>query len=531
MSGFEVAGVVLGVLPLAVKAAKAYMDILSSMKDAKRNLKALVHDLETEQIRLETTCEVLLDGIVPHSLIDRPVRAPLGPEWALYSDQLRLRLWTTSTKFEEQVSQMLGAVKELQAKLCMEADGSVCSLPKLTDRVAILRELRRGASFSLKKKDYEEILTRIKTANSILHDLTGQNCGLETSRKHRSQARLVALLRSLTRSIFKGLYSASTSCCAKSHTACLELEPRSTPPKVSRATGWTKSLSFKLARETSSVSATQTLVGVSRGLAVPSVVSPSTPSAHGAGEIYRPCRASDRNSDEPAVDCYGYITHSDRRFELRPLQSPQSSIGRIGRNAVTLREVILGGKPDTVLPPFEYPDKLSVAIAVSVSILHLYSTPWLPKVMSLDDIVFLPENDTTRAFVGASQTTYRPFVVQDLKAESHPSQPQPPKGPRPVNLTVLSLGALLIQLIIGKVVESLDMSGNMDMTSVLERYEAASRLNGEVLTKGGMSYAAAVKWCLDTGLEVAGLEDDRFCQNLYETVVAKLEGDAKYLTA
>ena len=128
MSGFEVAGVVLGVLPLAIKAAKAYMDILSSMKDAKRNLKALVHDLETEQIRLETTCEVLLDGIVPHLVIDRLVRAPLGPEWALYSDQLRLRLWTTSIKFEEQVSEMLGAVKELQAKLCMEADGSVCSL-------------------------------------------------------------------------------------------------------------------------------------------------------------------------------------------------------------------------------------------------------------------------------------------------------------------------------------------------------------------------------------------------------------------
>jgi hypothetical protein len=462
-----------------------------------------------------------------------------------------------------------------------------------------LRELKRGASFSLKKKDYEEILTRIKTANSILHDLTGQNCRLETSRKHRSQARLVALLRSLTRSIFKGLYSASTSCCAKSHTACLELEPRSTvlvptdidnhvarkfgfhvelssrlaekrerswasavwegiyiklantdpkpepavtygstlaipvakPPKVSRAIGWTKSLSFNLTRETSSISATQTLVGVSRSLVVSSVTSPRTPSAHGAGEIYQPCRATDRNPDEPAVDFYGYITHLDRRFELRPLQSSQSSIGRIGRTVVTLREVIIGGNPDTVLPPFEYPDQLRVAVAVSVSILHLYNTPWLPRVMSLDDVVFLPEKDTTRVSVGASESTYRPFVVQDLKAESHPSQSQPPKGPRPVNLTVLSLGALLIQLIIGKVVESLDMSDNMDMTSILERCETASRLNGEVLTKGGMNYAAAVKWCLDAGLEGAGFEDDSFCQNFYETVVAKLEGDIKYLTA
>lgn len=48
MSGFEIAGVVLGVLPLVIEAVKGYMHILSSLKDARRNLKALVHDLETE---------------------------------------------------------------------------------------------------------------------------------------------------------------------------------------------------------------------------------------------------------------------------------------------------------------------------------------------------------------------------------------------------------------------------------------------------------------------------------------------------
>lgn len=125
MSGFEVAGVVLAVLPLAIEAAKGYMSVLSSVKDAKRNLKALVHDLETEQIRLETTCEVLLDGIVPSSAVDRMIRTPLGPEWKLYNDQLKLRLWTTSKKFEEQVVEMQTAALKLQAKLCIEQDGSV----------------------------------------------------------------------------------------------------------------------------------------------------------------------------------------------------------------------------------------------------------------------------------------------------------------------------------------------------------------------------------------------------------------------
>ncbi len=81
-------------------------------------------------------------------------------------------------------------------------------------------------------------------------------------------------------------------------------------------------------------------------------------------------------------------------------------------------------------------------------------------------------------------SAYRPFVVGNLtEQQSHPSQP--PDGPRPVYLIVLSLGALLIQLIIGKVVDSLDISGSMDMESILANYEAGSRLNGEVLARGG----------------------------------------------
>lgn len=124
----EVAGVILGVLPLAIKAVKQYMDILSSVKDAKRNLKSLLQDLETEQIRLETTCEVLLDGIVPHDAIDRLIRAPLGAEWKPYSERLRLRLWTTAQRFEEQITEMQAAVEDLRTKLCIESDGTVCDI-------------------------------------------------------------------------------------------------------------------------------------------------------------------------------------------------------------------------------------------------------------------------------------------------------------------------------------------------------------------------------------------------------------------
>jgi hypothetical protein len=452
--------------------------------------------------------------------------------------------------------------------------------------------LKQNAAFSLKKKDYQDILQRIKDANSALHDLTGQRCGLEPSRKYRSQSRLITLVRSLTRGIFQGLRTAESACrCARSHKAGLELEARNAvivptdvdneiakrfdfhvalssektsstqgepplttwtsvyasvcatdnklpeacvtstlrvvaPQKTSHWTGWSKSLSFKLARDpSSSSSATQTLVEISQSLVVAPAAAPdatSTPAGTPV-RISELCHVVARGPKAPAVDNYGVIADAEREFELRPPADSQPQ----AQTTVTLRQVLSAGK-DSTLPLFAYPDKLKVAVALVVSILHLYKTPWLPRLVTLDDVVFLREDSGSSAHKPSGG--YRPFIARDLSGHHH-EPPQGPRGPRPVNTTVLSLAALLIQLIIGKVVDSLDMKGDMDsMESILSKYEAGSRLNGEVMTSGGMNYASAVQWCLGTVLEVAGLEDDDFCQKFYGAVVAKLEEDAKLLT-
>ncbi|KAM7204679.1 hypothetical protein V8F20_003463 [Naviculisporaceae sp. PSN 640] len=585
MSGMEVAGVVLGVLPLAIKAVKQYMDILSSVKDAKRTLKYLLQDLETEQVRLETTCEVLLDGIVPHDAIDSLIRNPLGSEWKQYNEKLRLRLWTRAQRFEEQIAEMQAAVEELRRKLCIETDGTT----KLGDRFAILRELKRGASFTLKKKDYDEIMNKMKTANSVLHDLVNQHRGLEISRKYRSQARLVRLVRNLARGIFNSLRSACVSChCSSPHDVCLELEPRDVvivpddkenevgqkfrfhvvlatedsedkrtdnsslvrwesvdiklsagrqnpsgissstiepsaePQRRSRRVGWTKSLSFRAEREPwmarasfSSIS-TQTLVETTQRASVSSLQSTSAPKATGLCQLIKSPKG-------PEMECYGYIWDGiDRRFELRP---PEGISATDGRTVITLRKVLSGLNGNPGLPPFGYPEKLRLALTLAVSVVHLYKTPWLPRIITLDDVYFLVEKD--------GKSKYHPFVSKRLR-EDVPAvrQATPSSSPRPVNLTVLSLGALLIQVMLGKAVEALDMAReveSLDMDIVLSKYEAGSQLSGEVLTCGGINFADVVKWCLGAVLEVAGFDNDEFCQKFYGAVVTKLEEDATLL--
>src|SRR4051794_4057127 len=72
MSGFEVAGVVLGSLPLVISALEHYRDGLRSIqrwRKYERELQSLVRNLETERAKLQNVCEKLLVGLVPPSRI------------------------------------------------------------------------------------------------------------------------------------------------------------------------------------------------------------------------------------------------------------------------------------------------------------------------------------------------------------------------------------------------------------------------------------------------------------------------------
>ncbi|CAM1503061.1 Fc.00g078370.m01.CDS01 [Cosmosporella sp. VM-42] len=585
MSGFEVIGVVLGVLPLAIKAMKEYKALLP--RPAERDLKALIRDLETEQVCLRNTCELLLEGIAPFSSIDNLIKSPFGPGWKQYSSQIRLRLWTTSTTCEEQVIGMEKAVQELREKLCIHLDGKA----RLTDRYAILQEIRRGASFTLRKNDYESIISRIKTGNAILRDLATQNCGLEPSRRLRSKERVIKLIRGLTQSIFNALKGAATCHCVNPHDVCLELVHRNpilvpsdpedeaakdfkfhvvfgsygnstsgtntkpdgnTPPparwdsfhvqlaefdskpltlppssiptpstsqKQPRRVRWSPSLSLKPIKGTG-LSTTQTLVEESKSLGA----MPTTNLVYPPSTVSNLCQAVLSWNSKSATGCYGYIGDVHRKFGLYPRQCHIELQTR-----VTLRQMLQKEKLDI---PFS--EKLGVALAISVSVLHLHKTSWLSQVLSLDDIVFLREDNCI--LPSQADPQYRPFIVRSLLDESKNSaerlkSSQGSMVSRPINLTVLSLGALLIQLIIGKVIDDLDMTGVTDMNSVLAKNEIGSQLRGSILESGSGNYSAAVKWCFDSVLSIAGLDNVDFCQTLYAEVIARLEEDIKIATS
>lgn len=122
MSGFEIAGVVLGSIPIVVSALEYYiksLGILQNFHSYKRLLKGLILALKTEHINLQNICEKLLVGIAPQTCIETMIRDPFGKLWSEegINDKLRLRLWTSLSVFDERVQDMKLAIEEMMGRL------------------------------------------------------------------------------------------------------------------------------------------------------------------------------------------------------------------------------------------------------------------------------------------------------------------------------------------------------------------------------------------------------------------------------
>lgn len=87
-------------------------------------------------------------------------------------------------------------------------------------------EIKKKASFTLKKTDYDGVLSKIQSSNTALERLLQYDKTLHPSRRRRSQARVRKLLRGLSGSIFNAMHSAITCDCANTHTIGIELAAR-----------------------------------------------------------------------------------------------------------------------------------------------------------------------------------------------------------------------------------------------------------------------------------------------------------------
>lgn len=129
MSGFEVAGIVLGTIPLLVSALETYSKLMRDWGKAPSELRSLNRQLSTERAKLYNVCDLLISDAVSHQDIESMLLNPFGPLWKVKetNDKIRRRLWDAYKPFEETVMEVDEALQSIMQRLRVQvsADGEV----------------------------------------------------------------------------------------------------------------------------------------------------------------------------------------------------------------------------------------------------------------------------------------------------------------------------------------------------------------------------------------------------------------------
>lgn len=582
MSGLEVAGVVLGSLPLVISALEHYAKGVHTAKRYwryKSELRALILQIDTERGIFINTLEQLLSGLVRIEHMSDFLSNPGGKIWQDVDVQLKQRLRSAYEVYFGNVSGMARSLKTIREKLALDPDsGKVRPLfpfhlpthltplkPQFNDPSLFKQEYKR-LKFSLSKSEYAEQLSDLRNHNQALTRLTKQSLELEPSRtetKTRSCPNFSAL-QSYARSLFHTLQS-GLRCNCEGHAVKLRLENRNskvdndddllvnTPFRVIFTynstvpmTPWSwkeadirwivdsssKPLpphthaTFTPAKLTRRVRFDQMQIQTSNIGSTTLTVSEEhtmTATTPTPEEIQDLCESFVR-LQQPQIDiCAGYLLDSlKRKYGIYPLETPACQGTRQNWTAYTLRQV-LTKRAAFGRRLMEY-DKFKIAVDLASSVLQLYKTPWLTDDWSDNDVYFVQ-----RPGAPASSVYQHPFIYRKFSttAANQPSPPTPLTRSSIRNQTLFTLGVLLIELLYGTSIEEQQTPHDLNCqgTPGAVWCTAERLIDEEIALVGGQLYADAVRRCIrcDFNKRSLSLDDQDFQQAVFDGVVGPLE--------
>ncbi|KAK4442333.1 hypothetical protein QBC34DRAFT_313351 [Podospora aff. communis PSN243] len=545
MSGFEVAGVVLGSIPVVISALEFYIRGLGPIRRWRRftlELESLVLKLGTEEAKLQNVYEKLLRDIVPDDQIEPMLMGPFGPLWKdpRTVDRIRQRLWRHSKLFEANVRQMNDAMEDMKQKLNIGPDGKV----RWMEASAMKKQFRR-VMFILEQDEYQSLLKRLRERVSSLEELLSGNMELEPGRCRRSQATWYRLLRDLSASIYEALRSTMICACPGLHDFVFRLmsQPTVITPHdneldvvkaqkfylmlsfasttlASEANLWATSrlwnlmsLSLSNVSDTTMTTTTSTTTASSapgrRGIrfALPTPESSDTSQLGinmGQGMDFQEkpqlinnlCQAMRRSRKQGISECCGRITDGStparpRVFEVYPLGCPNDNGNW---SPVSLTSIL-----EEDAASLSYSDRIWLAWIITSSVLQLEGTPWLSRIPSRDTIFLSKQNGR--------------LCVQDVFVMKRLPE-APPLAKQPAMLietdrsaALKALGIILVEIICGQPIDRLRSTLNNTPASIFTRprapgmplsdFETAMGFMDRISTSVGVNYCSAIKRCIN----------------------------------
>ncbi|KAF2801194.1 hypothetical protein K505DRAFT_412465 [Melanomma pulvis-pyrius CBS 109.77] len=578
MSGLEIAGVILGSIPLLIVALEHYMEGVDTVRryvKYKHELASLHRRLVVEQNMFINTCDLLLSGLVPLNEVSLYLQNPGGAAWKKpeVDASLKARLQRSYKSYFDTIQDLNDAVEEFKKRLKLDPDLGKVQNPD----IGVFEQEKRRLALSLRKSTYDGLLTRIEKDNFVLSRLLEQNLWLEQKRVSLPNRKTLSDLKAI-QNYARSVYSILCwKCgCKDSHSANLRLEPRieeeigkpedeelrfrvvfsygqGKPPSHSPPWSWeeadvslekelptppVKTLAPKTRSKKKPRSLLRSVLGLRKRTKEPKqglqatiipLVENSTPKiTPELGPIEDLCRAIVKIQQPQRNLCLGFLVDelTQRKHCIYPLQ--ESSTDKASWSVLSLNNILV--ERASFVSPFTRLDRLRLGVTLASSVLQLHETPWLRKDWGKQDILFIQQRPEPayiykHPFVSRVVQEDQMLTAWGNNESEASSSTNTLRAVR--NRTLFALGVLLIELYYGKALE--ELREPTDTSGPVADWNTADRLVDTLYSEAGFRYASAVRRCIrcDFDCRESDLSDDKFKEAVYTGVVMLLEEDLK----
>ncbi|KAK8199480.1 uncharacterized protein BKA78DRAFT_291122 [Phyllosticta capitalensis] len=546
MSGIEIAGLVLGALPLIIEAMKQYADGATTVKRFifyEEPLRDLSLELRTQYVICQNTCEELLGGIAHPGDIAGLLQDMDGRLWERHDlkPAVKKRLGRSHQEFVATMIRMGEVVKEIANKLKLDSTYHV--------QVDVSQKFRREyqrLKFTLQKSEYDELMKTVYRHNTTLSQLVDQSLRHEQAQERYGVYSKLPDFRKIQKyaSAIHSLIQKCFNCtCNNVHTASIRLDkPHEDLNKVRGIVRF--GLLFSCTNEKSrmpwGMEAAEIEPLEDGGHSKPDQTHPCTVKGKGRIQFVTPepkpavlrgphnapglqpivniCEALCKFKQPRQGPCVGYLLDDFNRKHglfhpstVAKLRNPTS--------LVSLQEVLA---PNRALPGFDIDVKVDLAIAVANSMLGLHDTPWIDSYWGKDDILFLKSGDTAEfanPYIWKQESAKSSNGGVNLSATAY----------QPRNKALFSLGVLLTEIYLGESFEEV-LNRNLGGGDPIEALERVIDL---VSDKVGEECGNAVRRCIFCSFDCRriGFEREDFCKMFYVNVVSCLETPRKSISS
>ncbi|KAL6160366.1 hypothetical protein ACJQWK_09172 [Exserohilum turcicum] len=569
MSGIEVAGLVLGCLPLLIQGIESYKEGLDPIKGffgREKELPIIIRKLRAQYDHYDQTIQLLFGSITSDVEFALMMTDPAASQelWKSKEAALQDKLQNTYSSYQRTMADIERITKKIASKLDLDRAAELTR----NDLEALLAanpkkandnryEIRKRVRFGMNKKTVKALLEELDECNKSLERFTEKSEKIETYHRATkpSYASRLQKLQRYAKTLHESLSVCWSCSCKSSHRTSLQLEPRGNV------------FAFRGQKPTESP---KTSFGVAF----------STMDADGSGVPWLIQAAEISVEDEDEDEClapmasprqkmakrvsfgkpppYAVMDPGDQMLPPQEVKDLCASIQQLDKGASMiglsldrkskLRGVHLIDMTETHVPTVELvsledllrqppvvngrraklsmKERYSLALTLASSVLYLNSTPWLANEWATRDILFHRTCNAARPI-----NTERPYLAaMGVEGANGVSEKEQAGGFR--NTVLIALAVALLELYFGVTAEKYrESEAEGDEVGDMSEYPGPWRLwalarNWTYNESGNLSAAFqnAIRHCIAGSSDpCASLQDAECLQAAVENIVLPLQ--------